>query len=80
MKDVNNLISGKGTPTWDETTRLDYLEYKQGNNTYKIWIENAKSIKEKLLLIKSKDLAGAAYWAKDRESGDIWEVINENLK
>ncbi len=80
MKDVNNVIAGKGNPTWDETTKLDYLEYKQGNNTYKIWIENAKSIKEKLQLIKDKELAGAAYWAKDRESGDIWEVIKENLK
>ena len=46
MKDVDNVIKGKGTTTWNETTRQDYIEYKQGNNTCKIWIENLNSIKE----------------------------------
>lgn len=77
MKDVDSLINGKGETTWDETTRQDYIEYNQGKNICKIWIENAKSIKEKLLLAKEKDLAGVAFWEKDRESNDVWNLINE---
>jgi len=77
MKDVDNVIKGKGTTTWNETTRQDYIEYKQGNNTCKIWIENINSIKEKLNLVIEKDLAGVAFWAKDRESSDVWQLIDE---
>ena len=77
MKDIDSLIEGKGNITWDEITRQDYIEYKQGKNTCKIWIENAKSIKEKLLLVKEKDLAGVAFWEKDRESNDVWQIIDE---
>ena len=77
MKDVDNVIKGKGTTTWNETTRQDYIEYKQGNNTCKIWIENLNSIKEKLNLVIEKDLAGVAFWAKDRESSDVWQLIDE---
>ena len=79
MKDVDNVIKGKGTTTWNETTRQDYLEFKQGNNTCKIWIENLNSIKEKLKLVIEKDLAGVAFWAKDRESSNVWQLIEETI-
>ena len=76
MKDVDNVVKGRDT-SWNETTRQDYLEYTQGKNTYKMWIENINSIKEKLKLVIEKDLAGVAFWEKDRESNEVWQLIDE---
>lgn len=76
MKDVDNLVKGRET-TWNETTKQDYLEYTQGKNTYKMWIENMNSIKEKLNLVIEKDLAGVAFWEKDREANEVWNLIDD---
>ena len=35
------------------------------------------SIKEKLLLVNEKNLAGVAFWAKDRESKDVWNLVEQ---
>ena len=77
MKDVDSVIQGKTEKTWDESTRQNYVEYKQGSNTCKMWIEDLASIKEKLLLVNEKELAGVAFWEKDRESEDLWDLVNE---
>lgn len=77
MKDVDTVINGKAEKVWDETTRQNYIEYKQGNNTYKMWIEDLASIKEKLLLANEKELAGVAFWEKDRETEEVWNLVNE---
>ena len=44
-----------------------------------MWIEDAKSIKAKVSLINKYDLGGVAEWTKDRETDDIWEVIDKEL-
>lgn len=77
MKDVDSVIQGKTEKNWDESTRQNYVEYKQGSNTCKMWIEDLASIKEKLLLVNEKELAGVAFWEKDRESEDLWDLVNE---
>ena len=77
MKDVNNVIKNNATKQWNETTRQNYIEYKQGNKTYKMWIEDMASIKEKLLLVNEKNLAGVAFWAKDRESKEVWDLVDQ---
>ena len=48
--------------------------------TNKIWAEDEESIKAKLSLIGEYDLAGAAFWEKDREPDSIWNVISEILE
>ena len=65
--------------SWDEETKQNYIEYEQNGTTYKMWIEDEESIKAKLDLVNEYDLAGAAYWSKDRESNTIWGVIAEEL-
>ena len=42
-------------------------------------MEEEKSIRAKLDLIDEYQLAGAAYWEKDREPDSIWNVIAEEL-
>ena len=33
--------------------------------------------KEKLMLAREYDLAGVAFWEKDRETEDVWSLVNE---
>ena len=41
--------------------------------------EDAKSLRCKLELVNTYNLAGAAYWEKDRETDDIWDMVSEVL-
>ena len=65
--------------TWDEKTKQYYIEYEQNGTTYKMWIEDEESLKAKLDLVNEYDLAGGAFWSKDRESNTVWSIIAEEL-
>ena len=68
------------TPTWDENTKQNYMEYTQNGTTYKMWIEDEDSLKAKMDLINKYELAGAGFWSKDRESNTIWNIVAEELQ
>ena len=65
--------------TWDENTKQYYIEYEQNGTTYKMWIEDEESLKAKLNLVNQYDLAGGAFWSKDRESNTVWGIIADKL-
>ena len=79
MKDLNSYIPEGVEKVWDDDLKQYYVEYTQNGVTTKIWIEDEESIKAKLSLIKEYNLAGAAYWEKDREPDSIWSMISEEL-
>ena len=65
--------------SWDDDTKQYYIEYEQNGTKYKMWIEDEESLKAKLDLVNTYDLAGGAFWAKDRESNTVWAIIAEKL-
>ena len=67
MKNINSTLPSNVQKQWNEKTKQNYVEYKEGKMTKKMWIEDINSIKEKLQLIKNNELAGVAAWAKDME-------------
>lgn len=77
---VNNLIPSNATKTWDEDLQQYYVEYKKGGATYKIWVEDEKSIEAKLDLVSKYNLGGAAYWEYDRATNSIWNLIESKIK
>lgn len=79
IKDIDKVIPSNINKSWNDDLKQYYVEYTQNNATYKMWIEDANSIKEKVSLVKKYNLAGTAAWEKDRESEDIWKVISEEL-
>lgn len=79
MNEIDKTLPNGVERTWDDTLKQDYVEFTQDNATKKMWIEDAKSIKEKVSLINKYDLGGVAEWTKDRETDEIWEVINKEL-
>ena len=44
-----------------------------------MWIEDEESLKAKMDLINQYELAGGAFWSKDRESNTVWAIIAEEL-
>ena len=77
---VNNVIPSNAIKTWDEDLQQYYVEYKKGGATYKIWVEDEKSIEAKLDLVSKYNLGGAAYWEYDRATNSIWNLIESKIK
>ena len=51
-----------------------------GDETYSIWLEDEKSIEEKMKLIRKAGLAGVAEWRLGYERSDVWKIISSYLK
>ena len=71
QKAVNNEVE----PTWDETSRQYYLELEYEGSIYQMWMEEERSIEEKVKLIKQYELAGVASWKLGFERPSVWDVI-----
>ena len=60
---------------WDENTMQYYFEYTKDGVNYRAWMEEERSIEEKMKLIKEYDLAGVAAWKLGFERNSIWDTI-----
>lgn len=79
MKKIEQVIPEGASRTWDDDLKQYHVEFVEDGATNKIWVEDEESIKAKLSLISEYNLAGAAYWEKDREPESLWNVISEYL-
>ena len=79
LKDVDKVSPANVEKKWNDNLKQYYIEYTQNGAVYKMWIEDLKSISAKLDLINKYKLAGAAYWEKDRESPEVWDIVKEKL-
>ena len=80
IKDVDSTLPSDIKKKWDEELKQNYVEYTDGSATYKMWIEDEKSIAEKIGLAKKYDLAGIAFWEKDREYDGFWQYVANEYK
>ena len=80
MKDMFDVLTEKQVATWDEELKQYYVEYEEDGKKYKMWVENEKSVGEKINLANQYNLAGIAFWEKDRETNDeFWTFVKEQL-
>lgn len=76
MSEIQNLINANGVePVWSEEAGQYYAEYENEGSFYKIWIENAASLEEKLKVLQANNLAGGAFWKLGLESSLVWDTI-----
>ena len=76
MEEAEETLKEVGVePVWDEKTRQYYAEWEAEGGVYKIWLEEERSIEEKLKLIKENQLAGVASWRLGWEKDGIWDLI-----
>ena len=80
MEEAEKAIAeNKASKIWDPASGQYYATYKQGTATYKIWLEDEKSIKLKADLVNKYKLAGIASWKYGLEKPVIWEVIAKTI-
>lgn len=76
MEEAEDMVKSAGAETtWDDKAKQNYAEWETDGGTYKIWLEDSKSIEEKLKLIKENNLAGVAEWRLGWEKSNIWDLI-----
>ena len=76
MTEIQNLISANGAePVWSDTDGQYYVQYENDGVTYKIWVEDATSLEEKLKVMQSNNLAGGAFWKLGLEDSSVWDTI-----
>ena len=63
----------------DETAGQLLGIYQVNNTTYKIWLEDEFSMKQRIALVRKYDLAGVASWRRGFEKPHIWDIILEEL-
>lgn len=80
MVDINKSIPNNVEKQWNDELKQYYVEYQSGKNTKKMWIEDGKSIEAKVSLVTKYNLGGTSGWEKDRETSNIWTIINNELK
>lgn len=80
MKESQSIISENSAfVSWDEETKQNYVEYTSGGHVFKMWVEDAKSIEEKMKVISEAEVGGIASWRLGQETNDIWSVINSYI-
>ncbi|MDK2823667.1 MAG: hypothetical protein PWP71_1585 [Clostridia bacterium] len=59
---------------WHDEYQVPFTKYiKADGNTKEIWFENARSIREKIRLVSTYGLKGAAAWRLGQEDPSIWK-------
>lgn len=64
---------------WDEEKGLYYGAVEDGNETTRIWLEDDRSIEEKMKVYKENNLAGVGGWRLGLEKRSTWDIIAKYL-
>jgi spore germination protein YaaH len=81
MAYIENLIAEKNLlPFWLSKEKQNFVSYPNGSYTEKIWIEDSRSIANRLDLVQTYDLAGSACWQYSQANDEIWSVFSGMLK
>lgn len=76
MNEQTDVLNRNGAKAkWDATSKQNYAEFKDGDTTFKMWLEDETSLEEKLKVISDNDVAGVAGWKLGLEEDYVWNLI-----
>lgn len=76
MNAGQNLLSEQEvTPVWDEETGQYYGSYRLDGTTYRIWLEEERSMATKLEVVSGYPVGGVAFWKLGLEREAVWREI-----
>ena len=64
-------------PEWREDLGLYYAQRQGENGLEQLWMEEERSIGEKMDLIRQYELAGGACWKLGFEKPEIWKIVSD---
>ncbi len=79
IRNTENVIPSDAERKWDDNLKQYYVEYEEGNDIKKIWLEEEESLKAKISLVTENNLGGVASWAKDMENEGFWTFLNDQI-
>ncbi|OPA78649.1 hypothetical protein BVG16_12360 [Paenibacillus selenitireducens] len=75
--EVEEIIAEKGLQKkWDPNTKQNYIEYTENDEKHQIWVEDDKSLKQRLDLVNKYKLKGTAAWFIGHEPPEVWQVFS----
>ena len=79
----NFIIERGGSFYWDYITRQYYghvvFDDDGVDARYRVWLEDLRSMDEKLSVFVDNGLAGVGFWQKGLELPDMWALVDERL-
>lgn len=76
MEEAWNMAEVNGVePVWSDADGQYYAEYSKDNITYKIWLEDTRSMELRLQAATEKKLAGMSFWKLGLEDSRIWDTV-----
>ncbi len=78
LVEAKKIIEGKGLKkAWDTNSKQYRVEYTEDEKKHQIWVEDEKSMKERLELVDRYKLRGAAVWFMGQEPPEIWDAFRK---
>ncbi len=71
---LSHLEKDGGELQWDEQARTSWFRSPQTGTT---WLEDSRSVAEKVALAKRFSLGGVAAWRLGQEDPDVWPVLDQ---
>ena len=65
------------TPVWVDEVCQNYAEYESNGTLYQCWLEDVESLRVKLEVMKTQEIAGVASWKLGIEDTAVWDAIAE---
>ena len=76
MNNQQTVVNNSGaSPKWSDKYGQYYIEYQKDGKTYKMWMEESKSIEQKLKAAKKAKIAGTSVWKLGMEDPTVWDTI-----
>ncbi len=80
IKNIDKVLPEQIEKKWDDELRQYYVEYNEGSYIKKMWIEDEKSLKEKISLINNYQLGGVASWQIGMETENFWTFLKNEIQ
>ena len=78
MASQKDWIAKSGvTPVWIDEVCQNYAEYESDGTIYQCWLEDVESLRVKLEVMKTQEIAGVASWKLGIEDPAVWDAIAE---
>ena len=78
MKRAGEIVTDNNAEiTWDVNAKQHVAVYTKNNLTYKMWLEDERSIQKRLDLVRQYSLAGLAGWRRGLELEETWDLISD---